>query len=98
MSNIDSNNDNNKNKLIQNKYWIWLMAYTGIGLVISFILPFTISFVIALLVFFLLNAVRTHIALKRQGVASGIKGLYKSMSCCCKSRIVGQIIRANILS
>jgi hypothetical protein len=80
MSNIDSNNDNNKNKLIQNNRWIWLIAYIGIGLVISFILPFSISFVIALLVFFLLNAVRMHIALRRQGVARGIKGLYKSMS------------------
>jgi hypothetical protein len=52
----------------------------GIGLVISFIVPFPISFGIALLVFFLLNAVRMHIALKRQGVPGGIKELYKSMS------------------
>ena len=45
MSNIDSyRNDNNKNKQIQNKYWIWLIAYIGIGLAISFILPFPISF------------------------------------------------------
>ena len=51
------------------------MAYMGIGLVISFIVPFPISFVIALLVFLLLNTVRMHIALRRQGVASGIKGL-----------------------
>ena len=56
------------------------MAYMGIGLVISFIVPFPISFVIALLVFLLLNTVRMHIALRRQGVACGIKGLYKSTS------------------
>jgi len=80
MSDISSNNDNNKNKLIQNNHWIWLIAYMGIGLVISFILPFPISFGIALVVFFLLNAVRMHIALRRQGVAGGIKGLYKSIS------------------
>jgi hypothetical protein len=55
-----------------------LIAYIGIGLVISFIVPFPISFVIALLV--LLSAVRMHIVLRRQGVARGIKGLYKSMS------------------
>jgi hypothetical protein len=32
-----------------------------------------------LLIFFLLNAIRTDIALRRQG-AGGIRGLYKSMS------------------
>ena len=34
-----SNNDKNNNNQIQNDYWIWLIAYVGIGLVISFILP-----------------------------------------------------------
>ena len=75
-----SNNDKDDNNQIQNNYWIWLIAYIGIGLIISFILPFPISFGIALVVFFLLNAARTHIALKRQGVTGGIKELYKSMS------------------
>ena len=75
-----SNNDKNNNNQIQNNYWIWLIAYVGIGLIISFILPFPISFGIALVVFFLLNAARTHIALKRQGVTGGIKELYRSMS------------------
>src|ERR687888_2722650 len=80
MSNIDSCRDNNnKNKQIQSNYWIWLIAYMGIGLAISFIVPFPISFGIALVVFFLLNVVRTHIALRRQGVPDGIKELYKSM-------------------
>jgi hypothetical protein len=67
-----------KNNQIQSNYWIWLIAYIGIGLVISFLLPFPISFGFALVLFFLLNAARTHIALKKQGVAGGIKGLYKS--------------------
>ena len=81
MNNVDINdNNNNKNGQIQNNYWIWLIVYMSIGLVISFILPFPMSLGIALVVFFLLNAARTHIALKRQGVAGGIKGLYKSMS------------------
>jgi hypothetical protein len=75
-----SNNNKNENNQIKNNYWIWLIAYIGIGLIISFILPFPISFGIALVVFFLLNAARTHIALKRQGVTGGIKELYKSMS------------------
>src|ERR687888_1404769 len=81
MSNIDScRDDNNKNKQIQNNHWIWLIVYMGIGLAISFILPFPISFGIALVVFFLLNAVRMHIALRRQGVAGGIKESYKFIS------------------
>ena len=78
MSNIGNNNSNNKQ--IQNNYWIWFIAYIGIGLAISFIVSFPISFVIALFVFFLLNAVRMHIALKRQGMPGGIKDLYKSIT------------------
>jgi hypothetical protein len=79
MSNIGGNNDN-KNKQIQNNHWIWLIVYFGIGLVISFIVPFPISFGIALVVYFLLNAVRMRITLRRQGVPGGTKELYKSMS------------------
>jgi hypothetical protein len=52
----------------------------GIGLAISSIVPFPISFVMALLVFLLLNAVRMHIALKRQGMPGGLNDLYKSMT------------------
>ena len=79
-NNISSNNDNNRNKQIQSNYWIWFIAYMGIGVAVSFILPFPISFGVALLVFLLLNAARTHIALKRQGMPGGLKDLYKSMS------------------
>jgi hypothetical protein len=77
MSNNIGSSNNDK---IQNNYWIWLVAYIGIGLIISFILPFPISFGMALVVFFLLNAARTHIALKRQGVTGGVKELSKSLS------------------
>ena len=72
--------NNNSKKQIQTSYWVWFIAYMGIGLAISFVVPFPISFGIALLVFFLLNAARMHIALKRQGMPGGIKDLYKSMS------------------
>ena len=75
-----SNDDNKNNKEIQINSWIWLIAYMAIGLAISSVVPFPISFVMALLVFFLLNAVRMHIALKRQGVVGAIKELYKSVS------------------
>jgi hypothetical protein len=78
---MDNNNvDRNTNNPIQNKnYLTWLFAYVGIGLAISFILPFPISLGALLLVCALLNIYRMHIALKRQG-RGGIKGLYKSMS------------------
>ena len=51
----------------------------GIGFAISFILPFPISLAVSLLVFLLLNAIRTDIALRRQGTG-GIRGLYKSLT------------------
>ena len=79
ISRPSDDDNNNKDGQIQINYWIWLIVYVGIGLVISFIFPFPISLVFALLIFILLNAIRTDIALRRQGV-DGIKGLYKSMS------------------
>ncbi len=78
MSN--NNVDNNKNNPIQNNnYLIWLLVYMGIGLAISFIIPFPISLGVLLLVFVLLNVFRTDRALRRQGIG-GIAGLFKSMS------------------
>ena len=71
---------NNNNKQIQTNYWVWLAAYLVIGLAISFVVPFPLSFGIALLVYFALNVARMHIAVKRQGMPGGIKDLYKSMS------------------
>ena len=87
MSNNVGNNDKNNHQMQNNNYLIWLFLYLGIGFAISFILPFPISFIlpfpislaVSLLVFLLLNAVRTDIALRRQGIG-GIKGLYKSLT------------------
>jgi hypothetical protein len=80
-NNVDGNgNGGNSNRQIQTNYWVWLAAYLVIGLAISFVVPFPISLVMALLVYFGLNAVRMHIVLKRQGMPGGIKGLYKSMT------------------
>jgi hypothetical protein len=76
----NSNNDNSNNKHIVTNYWVWLAAYLVIGLGISFVVPFPLSFGTALLVYFALNAIRTHLALKRQGMSGGLKDLYKSMS------------------
>jgi hypothetical protein len=77
---INNIGGNSNNKRIQTNYWVWLAAYLVIGLAISFVVPFPLSFGIALLVYFALNAARMHIALKRQGMSGGIKDLYKSMS------------------
>jgi hypothetical protein len=78
-NNINGDNNSN-NKQIQTNYWVWLAAYLVIGLAVSFVVPFPLSFGIALLVYFALNAARMHLALKRQGMPGGIKDLYKSMS------------------
>ena len=78
MNNI--NVDNNKNNHFQNhNYLIWLFVYMGIGLAISFIMPFPLSLGVLLFAFVLLNVYRTDRALKKQG-RGGIKELYKSMS------------------
>src|SRR5919112_3435162 len=74
------NNVGGNNKQIQTNYWVWFIAYMGIGLAISFVAPFPISLVMALLVFLALNAIRMHIVLKRQGMPNGLKDLYKSMT------------------
>jgi len=51
-----------------------------IGLAVSFVVPFPISLIMVLLVYFAVNSVRMHIVLKKQGMPGGIKDLYKSMS------------------
>jgi hypothetical protein len=78
-NNIGNSNNNDKSKQILTNYWVWFIAYMGIGLAISFVVPFPFSLGIALLVFFALNAARTHIALKRQGMPGGLKD-FKSMT------------------
>ena len=64
----NNNVDNNKNNLFQNNnYLIWLFIYMGIGLAVSFIIPFPISLGVLLLVFILLNIYRTDSCLKETG-------------------------------
>jgi uncharacterized membrane protein len=75
MSKYDNNNENQ----IRDNCLIWLSIYMGIGFVLSFILPFPISLGVLILVLFLVNIVRTEIALRKAGMG-GIKGLYKSFS------------------
>jgi hypothetical protein len=79
MINNNGGSDSNRHE-IQTNYWVWLAAYLVIGLAVSFVVPFPLSFAIALLVYFILNAARMHIALKRQGMQGGLKDLYKSMT------------------
>jgi hypothetical protein len=52
--------------------------YIGMGAVISLVLPFPVSLVVALGAFFLLNFIRTRRMLKKSGV--DIKGLFRSFS------------------
>ena len=72
-------NHNKNQKIRHNNYMIWLCIYMGIGLAISVILPFPISFGVLLLALFLLSILRTELALRKAGIG-GIKGLYKSLS------------------
>jgi hypothetical protein len=57
----------------------WLIIYLSIGVTISLVLPFPVSFLVFILVIVLLNIVRTEIGLRKAGIG-GIKGLYKSSS------------------
>jgi hypothetical protein len=79
MNYNDSNNNNNNN----NKQFLfyqlkWIGIYIVTGLVISFILPFPISLVVALAAFFLLNFIRNMITLKKAGI--DVKQLFRSIS------------------
>jgi|ERR1051325_3990435 hypothetical protein len=73
------NSIGNNNRRIPTNYWVWFIAYMIIGLAVSFVVPFPISLVMVLLVYFAVNSVRMHIVLKKQGMPGGIKDLYKSM-------------------
>jgi hypothetical protein len=75
LSKFDNNNENQ----IRKNYLIWLFVYLGIGFAISIIIPFPLSIGVMVLVLFLLNIVRTEIALRKAGMG-GIKGLYKNSS------------------
>lgn len=55
----------------------WLLLSLGTVVIISFVLPFPISFVVSLLVIICLNFIRLEMTLRKAGVG-GIKGLFKS--------------------
>ena len=68
--------NNNKQFLIYQLKWMGI--YIAMGAVISLVLPFPISLLVALGAFFLLNFIRTRRMLKKNGV--DIKGLFRSFS------------------
>ena len=71
--NID---DNNKRYL---SYQIkWFGIYIGVGLFLSILLPFPISFFVYLPVFLIINFVRTRLRLKKMGIS--MKSLFKQSS------------------
>lgn len=71
--NID---DNNKRTL---SYQIkWFGIYIGVGLFLSILLPFPISFFVYLAVFLIINFVRTRLRLKKMGIS--MKSLFKQSS------------------
>ncbi len=56
---------------------VWLLISLGTVVIISFVLPFPISFVLSLLVIICLNFIRVEMTLRKAGMG-GIKGLFKS--------------------
>jgi hypothetical protein len=71
--NID---DNNKRYL---SYQIkWFGIYIGVGLLLSILLPFPISFFVYLAVFLIINYVRSRLRLKKMGIS--MKSLFKQSS------------------
>jgi hypothetical protein len=80
MSNVDSNHNKKAHNQVRNNYYlIWLVIYMTIGLVISYLLPFPLSFAVVLIGLLLLTVLRVEVNLRREGIG-GIKGLYKSLS------------------
>jgi hypothetical protein len=60
-------------------YLVWLLISLGTVVILSFVLPFPISFVVSLLVIFCLNIIRAEMTLRKAGTG-GIKGWLKSFS------------------
>jgi hypothetical protein len=58
-------------------YLVWLLISLGTVVILSFVLPFPISFVVSLLVVFSVNIIRAEMMLRKAGMG-GIKGLFKS--------------------
>jgi hypothetical protein len=67
------------NNIGRMNYLFWLLISLGIVVILSFVLPFPISFVVSLLVIFCLNIIRAEMTLRKAGMG-GIKGLFKSFS------------------
>ncbi|HEY7108220.1 MAG TPA: hypothetical protein VH415_02210 [Nitrososphaeraceae archaeon] len=65
--------------LMQTNQIAWLIIYLSIGVAISLVLPFPVSFLVFMVVIILLNIVRTEIGLRKAGIG-GIMGWYKSSS------------------
>jgi hypothetical protein len=71
MMSKTNHNMGDKNNLV------WLLLSLGTVVIISFVLPFPISFVVSLLVIICLNFIRAEMTLRKAGMG-GIKGLFKS--------------------
>jgi hypothetical protein len=68
--------DNNKRYL---SYQIkWFAIYIGVGFFLSILLPFPISFFVYLVVFLIINFVRTRLRLRKMGTS--MKSLFKQSS------------------
>jgi hypothetical protein len=73
-----NNPDNSHN--LHKSYLKWLAIYIGLGFVVSLVLPFPISFAVYIIIFLILNIIRTDLSLRKSGVKDGIRGLYRSIS------------------
>ena len=58
---------------------VWLLISLGMVVILSFLLPFPISFIVSILVIFCLNIIRAEMTLRKADMG-GIKGLFKSFS------------------
>jgi hypothetical protein len=71
-----SRDDNRKRYL---SYQIkWFGIYIGVGLFLSILLPFPLSFFVYLAVFLIINFVRTRLRLKKMGIS--MRSLFKQSS------------------
>jgi hypothetical protein len=67
---------NNKQYLL---YQIkWFCIFVGMGLILSILLPFPISFVVYLGAFLIINFIRTRVRLKKMGIS--MKSLFRQSS------------------
>jgi hypothetical protein len=62
----------------ERNYLIWFSISMAIVVMLHFVLPFPISFIVSLIVIFCLSVYRDDMALRKAGMG-GIKGWYKSL-------------------